>query len=145
MIVTGSGLTTETQILFDGVTAQTKSVDEQGRLVVSLPTAPGGYRSSITAINPDGQSSLFLQAPIPYTFDGTDNASLSIPNVTLSAGSEAVIDITGINTNFAEGATTVGFGSTDIFVKRLYVAGPTRLTDTSWHPLDDAEANCPRR
>ncbi len=130
-IVTGTGLMAETQILFDGVAAQTRSIDDQGRLTIVLPIAPGGYRASVVAINPDGQSSLFLQSPMPYTFDGVDNASIAVSNATLPAGAEAVIEINGINTNFFDGLTTVGFGSTDFFVKRVYVVSPTRLLVTA--------------
>ena len=131
VVVSGSGLTSDTQLLFDGVSAQIKSVDDQGRLTLALPVAPGGYRALVTAINPDGQSSLFLQPPVPYTFEGADSATITLPNSTLPAGAEAVLDINGINANFTDGQTTVGFGSTDFFVKRVFVVSPTRIFVTA--------------
>jgi len=45
----------------------------------------------------------------------------------LPAGSEAMIEITGVNTSFTTGQTLAGFGSSDVVVRRLWAIGPTRL------------------
>ena len=45
------------------------------------------------------------------------------PNV-LPAGARAMIDVTGVNTNFVDGMTTIGFGTTDVFVRRVWVLSP---------------------
>jgi uncharacterized protein (TIGR03437 family) len=36
-----------------------------------------------------------------------------------------MVEITGTNTNFADGQTIIGFGSSDVFVRRLWVLSPT--------------------
>jgi len=46
------------------------------------------------------------------------------PN-TLPAGARALIDITGVNMSFANGLTSVGFGSSDVLVRRVWVLSPT--------------------
>jgi uncharacterized protein (TIGR03437 family) len=43
------------------------------------------------------------------------------------AGVQAMIDITGVNTSFAQGQTIVGFGSSDVYVQQVFVLSPTHL------------------
>jgi hypothetical protein len=145
-IIAGSNLFADTRILFDGVQAAVRSVDESGKITVSVPPAPFGYKAVVAAFNSDGQSSLFLQGDNPpgYTYDdaGTLTSSSTIPAMTtfgassstailtpssLAAGTEAMIDVMGSNTAFADGQTTIGFGSSDIVVRRLWVLSPTHL------------------
>jgi uncharacterized protein (TIGR03437 family) len=38
-----------------------------------------------------------------------------------------MVEITGVNTSFAEGQTTVGFGSSDVVVRRVWVLSSVRL------------------
>ncbi len=128
-VITGANLTMSTKILFDGTAALNKSVDELGRLVVTLPSAPSGYRAFVTAANPDGQSSLFVQAPVTFLYEGTENSSIVAPNTSLPSASESVIEVTGINVAF-DAQTTVGFSTTDLFVKRVWVVNPNRLLVT---------------
>ena len=45
----------------------------------------------------------------------------------LPAGSEAMLEITGLHTNFSDGRTIAGFGSSDVLVQRIWVLGPDRL------------------
>ncbi len=125
--VVGSSLTIDTRILFDGQAGINKSIDDQGRLVVAVPAGQSGHRASVTAANPDGQSSLFVQSPVTFIFEGAENTAISAPNTSLPSGSESVIEVTGINTTFADGQTTVGFSSTDLFVKRIWVVNGNRL------------------
>ena len=40
---------------------------------------------------------------------------------------DTVVDIVGVNSNFTS-ATTLGFGTSDAFVKRITVLSPTHLT-----------------
>jgi uncharacterized protein (TIGR03437 family) len=46
----------------------------------------------------------------------------------LPAGATAAIDITTANTSFVDGQVTVGFGSDDVTVRRVWVLSPTHLT-----------------
>ena len=135
VLVAGSGFTADTRVLFDGVAAQVRSVDESaGRVLVVPPAAPLGHRANVVALNTDGQSSLFLQATPPtYVYDGAEPQAVSqqafvvvTPQV-LQAGTESMVEINGFNTNFVDGMTTVGFGSSDIVVRRLAVVSQTRM------------------
>jgi hypothetical protein len=134
--IAGVQFTPTTQILFDGlpavVQAQTSTL-----LVVTPPPAPIGYTASVTALNADGQSSLFLNPSAPtYTYtSGTVSAMPANPSLTVSpavipTGSTVTLDVVGTNTNFLQGVTTVGFGTSDVAVNQVTVANSTHLTVT---------------
>lgn len=129
--LTGANLREETKYLIDGVPAVRKAFDEAGQRVVLLaPSASTGQRATITAISPDGQSSLFLQGSAnatAVTLEGNDPAGVVTTTNTLPAGVEAMIEITGINTNFVDRQVEVGFGSADVVVKDFWVVSPTRI------------------
>jgi uncharacterized protein (TIGR03437 family) len=101
----------------------------KGILVVVPPPAPANYQANIVALNPDGQSSLFLGPPATYTYDwvaaGTPALALSATSQT--AGTEAMVEITASNMTFVDGQTSVGFGSSDIVVEGVWVVSPTLL------------------
>ncbi|MEJ7605395.1 MAG: hypothetical protein WKF37_03815 [Bryobacteraceae bacterium] len=131
-MLTGTNLTDETRVLFDGIQASNRSIDPgSGRLTVTVPSAPAGHRANVVALNSDGQSSLFGQSEVPgYTFGGSESSSataLSASPGSLTAGSEAALQIDGLNTSFAGDATVVGLGSSDIAIRRVWVVSPTRL------------------
>lgn len=129
VFIAGTNLFADTRILFDGFAA-TRSPDVfPGGLVVYPPPGASNYQATVTALNSDGQSSLFLQAPSPvtYSYDPADAPAIMLSQNSLPAGSEAMLEITGVNTNFADGQTRVGFGSSDILVRRVWVMSPTRL------------------
>lgn len=127
--VTGTTIGSYTRILFDGVPATVLRADD-GIVVVNSPSAPGGYRAAIVALNPDGQSSLFLQGDTTsnYSYDPQpDIASISLSPTALPAGVDTFIEINAPNGNFVQGDTQVGFGSSDILVRKVWVFGPARL------------------
>ena len=124
----GSNLYADTRIFFDGLPAAARSVAEgSGQIVVTPPPGASGHQAAVTAVNGDGQSSLFLQSPPFYTYDPAEPPSVTITPNALPAGVEAMVEIKGVNTNFTEGQTLVGFGSSDIVVRRIWVLSPTRL------------------
>jgi len=126
-VLTGTNLTADTQIYFDGVPATVRSVEE-GTMVVVPPPAPGGHRANVLAVGPDGQTSAFLQGrslPV-YEYEPADPPAVSLSLSALPAGAEAAIEITGINTSFNEN-TQLGFGAGDVSVRRVWVLGPTRM------------------
>jgi hypothetical protein len=132
LILTGDNLTASTRIWFDGQPAPLAD-SSAPVLTVVPPPAPAGYRAVLEALNTDGQTSMFLQAASPpvYQYDLTvtsaDQPSVSItPNV-LTAGTEAMIDIGGSGTQFTAGMTLIGFGSSDVVVRRSWVVSPTRI------------------
>lgn len=129
LVLSGSGLTSETRILVDGVTAISRGYDEASqRLTVLAPAAPNGHRASLVALNPDGQSSLFLTGlnPMSVTLEGSEAAFFANPGG-LPVGTESMLEITGVNTNFVDGQVALGFGSSDIVVRRIFVAASNRL------------------
>jgi hypothetical protein len=128
-IISGINFDATTRIFFDGARAAIRAQNPDGTLLVTPPPAPGGHQANVVALNGDGQSSLFAQpAGGPtYTYDPADEPQIAISPASLAAGSEAMVEITGINTAFADGQTVVGFGSSDIAVRRIWVTGPNRL------------------
>jgi hypothetical protein len=133
VLITGSSffpdVNTTTQILFDGRLGVIEKVNADGSLLVTPPPAPGGYIATVEALNSDGQSSLFTQpAPLTYTYDPAGAASLTVMPMLLVPGADVTVDITGANTFFVDGQTTVGFGTSDVVVKQVTVLGPNHLS-----------------
>jgi hypothetical protein len=128
-IISGINFDATTRIYFDGARAAIRAVNPDGTLLVTPPTAPGSHQANVVALNADGQSSLFAQpnGGPTYTYDPADAPQIVVSPTSLAAGSEAMVEITGINTAFADGQTVVGFGSSDIAVRRIWVTGPNRI------------------
>jgi len=126
----GNNLFPDTRILFDGLdgTPTPDSPLADGGLVVYPPPGSPGYTASVSALDSDGQSSLFMQTPPSYTYDAAPLPSVSVTPYALTPGTDNVIDIVGTNTNFINGQTTVGFGSSDSLVKKVTVLSPNHLT-----------------
>ncbi len=136
--VAGTNLSADTKIYFDGIQAAFRSLDETGRIVVTPPAAPSSYRANVVAVNGDGQDSAFLQGDTAPVFAYSGDLSIAAPIDTavssvsanpgsLPAGTDALVEINGVNTNFADGQSVVGFGSSDIVVRRVWVSGPNRI------------------
>lgn len=131
-ILSGANFTPQTRIFFDGAPALVRSVEE-GRMVVVPPPAAGGHRANVVALSDDGQASSFLQGrslPV-YTYDPADPPFVSLSTNALPAGVEAMIEINGLNTAFSED-TQLGFGTSDIAVRRTWVISPTRMLANIW-------------
>ncbi len=126
--INGSNLSGATRILFDGVPATILSADAtKGILVVAPPPAPANYQADIVALNPDGQPSLFLGPPASYTYNWVPagTPALTLSSASQPAGTEAMVEITASNMTLAGGQTSVGFGSSDIVVRGIWVVSPT--------------------
>lgn len=126
----GLNLFSDTQVLFDGQAATVRSVDETaGSIVVAPPVAMPGEHATVVALNGDGQSSMFLQADAPpgYDYDPGDSPSFTVSPSSLPAGVDSMVEINGVNTNFVDGQSVLGFGSSDLVVRRVWVLSPTRL------------------
>jgi uncharacterized protein (TIGR03437 family) len=86
--------------------------------------------AAVTVYNSDGQNSTFAQPVAPSFFYGQTGSPAFVFNSStnlLPTGSSSMIDITGVNTQFVDGQTTVGIGSSDITVRRVWVLSPTHL------------------
>ena len=132
LLISGTALSpdafTTTRIFFDGLPAVIEQVTPDGQLLVLPPQASPGYTATVVALNSDGQSSLFLQpAPTTYSYAPGPAASLTVSPASLLPGGDTVVDVLGTGTNFVDGQTTVGFGTSDVVVKKVSVLSPGHL------------------
>ena len=137
VLVSGQNLAADSRIYFDGAAGTTRGLDEQGRLIATLPPAANAYRTSVVAFNSDGQSSLFVQAPFAFTyenfFDANRSAGLTFSPAILPAGTESLVDITTTEpVGFVDGAVLAGFNTSDIQVRRSWVASGNRIMANVW-------------
>lgn len=137
--VTGTNFTAGTLIYFDSLPAVIASLDPAtSTAIVTPPPGANGQTATLTAFNPDGQNSQILQSSSPVTYPyGALPAPVisSISPASLPAGSEAMIDITGAGFSFGQGVTTIGFGTTDVTVQRVFVLSQNHVqVDVSVSP-----------
>jgi uncharacterized protein (TIGR03437 family) len=145
LTVTGTNWVAGTLLYFDGLPAAITSLDlTKGVAVVVPPAGSNGQQSTLTAYNPDGQNSQILQSAAPVTWS---YGSLATPSITailpssLPAGAEAMIDISGSNLSLAQGTTTIGFGTTDVAVQRVFVLSPNHVQVDVLVPANAALSN----
>ena len=137
--VAGTNFTPTTQIYFDSLPAANVVVNAAANTAtVTPPPGANGQTSTLVAYNPDGQNSQILQSASPVTYPYgllPTPAITSIFPSSLPAGAEAMIDITGSGFSFGQGPTTIGFGTTDITVQRVFVLSPDHVqVDVSISP-----------
>jgi hypothetical protein len=121
--VSGSSLSGATRFVFDGAVAAA-SANPDGSFTLAAPPAPGSYSASIEALNPDGQTSgqaIPTGTPPQYVYSYANPAQIFVSSTPLLPGTDALVQINGLNTNFSPGQTQVGFGSSDIVVKQVFV------------------------
>ncbi|HUI58146.1 MAG TPA: matrixin family metalloprotease [Bryobacteraceae bacterium] len=142
--VGGAGLTTDSRVFFDGLqttvvtpftAADPANLADGGVISVMPPDGVGGQASTVTVFNADNQNSMFLQAanPVTYSYPAANAPQLTglnpsaLPAGYTAAGTASMVDITTVNTNFIDGQVTVGFGTSDISVRHVWVLSPTHL------------------
>jgi hypothetical protein len=137
--ISGTGFAADTTIYFDGLEVPGTFNAGAGSFIVTPPAGNSGQTSIVAAYTSDGQNSEFLQYPGSpasnpqvYTFptSGTPTITLNtppLPTTSATIGFSAMIDITGANTDFINGQVTVGLGTTDVTVSRVWVLSPTHL------------------
>jgi uncharacterized protein (TIGR03437 family) len=138
--VTGTNLGPDSRIFFDAMQALQAPFsgnNAQGSITVTPPQAASGQVSTVTVYDAEGQNSLILTStdvPIPsaapptYTYPATGSAQIfSVTPASLPAGNSAAVDIIATGTNFVDGQVSVGFGSDDVTVRRVWVLTPTHL------------------
>jgi uncharacterized protein (TIGR03437 family) len=129
----GAGFGSDSHVFFDGAEAVivgTGGDEVSGAITVTPPPADSGQTVTLSVYNADSQNSMLLQSANPktYTYAVTAPAQLGAISVReLPASSSAAVEIEGINTNFVSGYVSVGFGSNDVAVRRVWVLSPTRL------------------
>ena len=127
--VTGANFAFDSRVYFDGLPVTTTIVDASHATVVP-PPGVSGQTVVVTVFNSDGQNSMVLaSSPVPaYTYPGSSTSaaasSVKLSPSALPAGTRALVDITGVNTNFTDGFVNVGFGSSDAVVRGVWVLSP---------------------
>ncbi len=128
VVVAGTNLGLSTRILFDGLAGTIEAQNPDGSLLVTPPPALGSYTASVVALNPDSQSSLFVQqTPPTYTYDPAGTPSITVSPSVMTPGAPVTVSVLGVNTNFSA-LTQVGFGTSDIVVQQVTVQSPTQLS-----------------
>jgi uncharacterized protein (TIGR03437 family) len=132
--VSGSNFGGDSVVYFDGIQTLRFTAfngnDIQGSLTVVPPAGTSGQVVQVTVYNGDGQNSTFAAPANPPTYTYPTGGTAQIQKVSLAslpAGATGVVDITTQNTAFVDGQVTIGFGSDDIAVQRVWVLGPNHL------------------
>ena len=131
--VGGTSLGGDSRIFFDGIQAVVSAPfsgnDQQGSITVIPPPGTAGQTAAVTVFNGDAQNSTMLPSPTAsYTYPAGSSAQISNVSLTSLAGAAlAMVDITTQGTTFADGQVTLGFGSNDVSVKRVWVLGPNHI------------------
>lgn len=131
--IAGSGMNGESRVYFDGIAAPVRvpfsGNEEAGTIVVAPPPGASQQVATVAVYNNDGQNSLFTasQNPPVYQYGLAEPPQATVSPNALPAGLSSMVEVTGVNTNFLDGMTTVGLGNSDAFVRRIWVLSPTRL------------------
>jgi hypothetical protein len=124
----GSFFSAASRVLFDGLPARIAHYDpEAGEITVEPPPGDTGHQAHIVITEPDGQSSLFTQPAPTYTYPPAGTPSITLNPRSLPAGAEAMVEFTGAPGGFYPGQTVVGFGSSDVVVRRTWVLDGNRM------------------
>jgi hypothetical protein len=135
--VRGRNLGASTRFLFDGVRSTILSVDAETGIRLAPPPGIRGRQVALTGVNPDGQNSAFLRsaqagAVHSFTYDSGETGILQAVTPAIAAGAESMVEVTGIGVQFDPAVTTIGFGSSDLQVRRFWVTEPNRLLANVW-------------
>ena len=131
--VTGSNMGPDSRVFFDGVQAAVRAPfagsDQLGQIVVALPQGANNQTATVAAYNADGQNSMFTQQlnPPVYAYGFQDPGTASVNPASLPAGVSAMVEVNWPNARFLDNPATVGFGTSDVFVRRVWVLSQTRL------------------
>jgi uncharacterized protein (TIGR03437 family) len=134
--VAGAGLGNDSRVFFDGLQSTQGTLNPDGSLTVTPPPGATGQAAAVTVYNSDGQNSTILPGTVPptYTYSGASGAPqiVSISPNSIPAGTSAMVDINVANMNFVDGQVTIGFGSDDVQVLRVWVVNPTHAVADVW-------------
>ena len=128
----GSNLGLDSRVFFDGAPGSLQSPfsgsDAQGSISVTPPPGYSGQKASVIVYNADGQNSTYYQSQSPpvYTYPSNGAAQITVNPTVLPAGVSSLVDITAANMQFT-GQVTVGLGTTDVSVNRVWLLTPTHM------------------
>jgi hypothetical protein len=131
-VVFGRNLRGDSRYYFDGIRASVAGSDSLGNPILNIPPGIRGTRSAIAVYNSDGMNSLFVQTAPTHLFETGDSGFLNLRTAAIPAGSESIVEIEGVGTSFTDGLTAVGFGTSDIQVRKLWVPSSNRLLANVW-------------
>jgi hypothetical protein len=133
--IAGTGMSANSLIFFDSLpsqitvayaTSQSDPSGQSGSVSVIPPPGASGQTTTITVYNPDGQNSTFLsQTPFTYSYPQASPPAAVISISQLPQGVSAMVTVGTSNMQFVDGLTTLGFGSGDVTVRRLWVLSAT--------------------
>jgi uncharacterized protein (TIGR03437 family) len=125
---TVNGTNLDPRVYFDGLPSTVISASPTSITVAPPPGVPG-HSAIVTVFNSDATNSLLLlQAPPTYTYPQAGTPQIGNISVrSLPSGATSMVEISAQNTRFAEGQVTLGFGTRDVTVQRLWVVSPTTL------------------
>jgi hypothetical protein len=142
-VIAGANLGSDSRVFFDGLEAavQTPFSGDLGSGSITVVPPPGfsGQNASVVAYNSDWQSSTTLDAaalaygsalpdpPPIYAYPASAQPQVGVVPPTLPGGVAARVDVTVTNMNFVDGQVTVGFGTSDVAVRNIWVLSPTHL------------------
>jgi uncharacterized protein (TIGR03437 family) len=143
--VSGSNLDAGSRIFFDGLEAGVVTPfapptgdSTTGTVTVTPPPGSGGQNAAVVAYNEDGQNSTTLDSvnlaygfalgnpPPTYAYPASAAPLIAVIPATLPAGGFAKVDVFSANMTFVDGQVTLGFGTDDVTVSRVWMT-PTHL------------------
>ena len=133
--LSGAGFGPDSRVFFDGMQASGTFNLAGNTITVTPPAATGGQISVVAVYNSDAQNSLFIQGQNPptYTYPGGSPGQIqsispsSISTALFGIPFNAKVDIQTTGTQFVDGQVSLGFGSSDVTVSRVWVLSPTHL------------------
>ncbi|MBI1354838.1 MAG: matrixin family metalloprotease [Acidobacteria bacterium] len=126
----GDNLEAGSQVYFDGRPAKVLDYEPDFQeLLVEPPPGPPGHRAVVTVYNPDGQSSALTLPDGNAMFEYPSGPALSfrLSPDSIASDEETVIEITSDTMELSAGDISVGFGSSDVVVRRVQVVDAHRL------------------
>jgi len=132
--VTGTNFGADSSVYFDGLPALSQtplSGDATlGSLTVTPPPGYSGQNANVIVYNlGDGQNSTIYQTQNPptYSYPVTGAPQITLAQSALPAGVAAMVDVVGANMQLVDGQITLGFGTSDVAVSRVWVLSPTHI------------------
>lgn len=128
--VTGENLSATTRVTFDGADGLDVRLKADGSLEATLPAATGAQRAVVQLLGVDGQTSWQLQGtlpPVTVTYDAPAEPAYAMSPGGVLAGTNVMLQIDGVQTQFLTGKTELGFGTSDIAVRQMWVLAPDKL------------------
>ncbi len=141
--VAGVNLASSSRVFFDGLETAVRTPFSGGLLGGSVTVVPppgfSGQQASVVAYNSDGQSSMTLDnwalavgttLPFPpptYSYPVAGQPTVGVAPLSLAGGVSARVDVTAANMNLADGQVTIGFGTSDVSVRKMWLLSPTHL------------------